>query len=87
MHQEVWMALFPYEDPIDPRSVDVSEEKLKRVLARFQEQHKAGVFSHLAFGDSERELAVGIVTNGSRSFIDFARRLPPLSHGLRRACD
>jgi len=46
----------------------------------------AGVFSHLAFGDSERELAVAIVTNGNRSFIDFARRFTPLSQGLRRAC-
>jgi CubicO group peptidase (beta-lactamase class C family) len=46
----------------------------------------AGVFSHLGFGDGERMLAVAIVTNGNRSFIDFARRFTPLSHGLRRAC-
>jgi CubicO group peptidase (beta-lactamase class C family) len=43
-----------------------------------------GGFSSLAFGDYKTKIAVGIVTNGNRSFYDMARRLIPLSHHLRQ---
>lgn len=46
----------------------------------------AGGFSSLAFGDYDKNISVVIVTNGNRSFPDFARRFIPLAHGLRKAC-
>jgi CubicO group peptidase (beta-lactamase class C family) len=46
----------------------------------------AGGFSSLAFGDYDKNISVAIVTNGNRSFSDFARRFIPLAHGLRKAC-
>jgi CubicO group peptidase (beta-lactamase class C family) len=45
-----------------------------------------GGFSSLAFGDYDTNTSVAIITNGNRSFFDFARRFIPLAHGLRRAC-
>jgi CubicO group peptidase (beta-lactamase class C family) len=45
-----------------------------------------GGFSSLAFGDYATNIAVGIVTNGNRNFLDMAKRLIPLSHRLRQAC-
>jgi CubicO group peptidase (beta-lactamase class C family) len=45
-----------------------------------------GGFSSLAFGDRTTNIAVGIVTNGNRSFFDMAKRFIPLAHKLRQAC-
>jgi CubicO group peptidase (beta-lactamase class C family) len=45
-----------------------------------------GGFSTLAFGDYETGISVGIVTNGNRGSMDFAKRFIPLAGGLRRAC-
>jgi CubicO group peptidase (beta-lactamase class C family) len=46
----------------------------------------AGGFSSMAFGDHDTKIAVGIVTNGNRDFIDVIKRFPPLCQKLRRAC-
>jgi CubicO group peptidase (beta-lactamase class C family) len=45
-----------------------------------------GGFSSLGFGDHDTKIAVGIVTNGNRSFLDMLRRFLPLSTKLRKAC-
>lgn len=45
-----------------------------------------GGFSSLAFGDRKTKLAVAILSNGNKSFLDMARRFIPLAHRLRSAC-
>jgi len=45
-----------------------------------------GAFSSCAFGDFDTGISVAILTNGNRDHWDAAKRLIPLSHGLRKAC-
>jgi CubicO group peptidase (beta-lactamase class C family) len=46
-----------------------------------------GGFACLAFGDYSTGLAAAIVTNANRGMLDVLRRIAPLAHRLRRACD
>ena len=46
----------------------------------------AGGFACLAFGDYSTGLAATIVTNANRGMLDVLRRITPLAHHLRQAC-
>jgi len=46
----------------------------------------AGAFCTLAYCDPDRELAVGIVTNGNRGPFESLFRFAPIGSALRRAC-